>query len=137
MKKTTSKNKEAEKVCGLRPTGKTPFDLPCELDYCCPICHPKTRQFDETLDFSEYDFFMYCPNCNIDIPSMLCLRADTKEAVEIYTKRFLGIIHQVKEQTAKEIKEMIEDMEFINIDGNTARSLILTFLKDKFIKNET
>ena len=103
-----SKIKKAEKICGLRDRG-TPFDLPCELDYNCPICHAKckicsgeqkTKELihDETLQFSEYNYFMYCPKCNIDIPSLLCLRANTKRAVEIYTKRFLEMIQIIKNE---------------------------------------
>jgi len=137
MKKTTSKNKEAKKICGLRSTKGTPFDLPCELDYCCPICHPKIRQFDETLSFSEYDFFMYCPDCNIDIPSMLCLKADTKKAVEIYTERFLGIIKQVKVQTAERIFDKIEKkMTFNTYLGDTFAKLTMREEDWKKLKEE-
>ena len=94
-----SKNQRAEKIVGKRGKG-TPIDLPCELDYNCPICHRTCKKcesegaklHDETLRFSEYDGFMWCPQCNIDIPSFLCLRANTKDKVKMYTDRFLDFI---------------------------------------------
>lgn len=99
-----SKNKQAEKIVGFRKAG-TPFQLPCELDYNCPICHRHCKDcetggilHDESLEFSEYDGFMYCPTCNIDIPFMLCLRANTKESVEMYTKRFLKFIEEMQKK---------------------------------------
>ena len=101
-----SRNKRAEKIVGFRAKG-TPIDLPCELDYNCPICHRHcvhcednpSHLHDETLEYSEYNGFMWCPNCNIDIPSFLCLRANTKEAVEIYTNRFLDFILEMKKNS--------------------------------------
>ena len=96
-----SKNQRAEKIVGKRGGG-TPIDLPCEIDYNCPICHRNCKEceseggslHDETLMFSEYDGFMWCPHCNIDIPSFLCLRANTKDKVKMYTDRFLDFIEE-------------------------------------------
>jgi len=106
-KKNYSKNKRAEKLVGFRKKG-TPLMLPCELDYNCPICHRHCKKceevgilHDESLCFSEYNYFMWCPNCNIDIPWMLCLRAHTKNAVKIYTKRFLDMIEEIKKEVLK------------------------------------
>jgi hypothetical protein len=112
-KKDISKNKEAEKIVGLREEGGALANFPVELDYNCPICHAKCKycsgekktnldkHWDESLCFSEYNYFMYCPRCNLDIPSYLCLRANSKRAVEIYTKRFLQMVTEIKEE-AKE-----------------------------------
>ena len=102
----TSKNLRAEKVVGLRKGG-TPWHLPCELDYACPICHAKCKRcsgeevggdlhLDESLSFSEYNFFLWCPKCDLDIPWMLCLRANTKRAVEIYSGRFLDMVEEIR-----------------------------------------
>ena len=86
--------------------GSTPINIPAELDYYCPICHKTckicdgTKKFkpihDETLEFSEYEGFMWCPVCEIDIPSFLCLRANTKEKVKIYTERFIDYFKVIK-----------------------------------------
>lgn len=69
-----SKNERAESVMGRRPEG-TPFDMPSELGYTCPICGPQgpERSEDERLDWSEYNGFLWCQACNIDIPSCFCI----------------------------------------------------------------
>lgn len=64
-----SKNEQAKKVVGIRSPG-TPVFMPCELGYACPLCGEE----GEALNFSEYYSFMYCENCNIDIPSCLCVK---------------------------------------------------------------
>ncbi len=113
-KKDISKNEEAEKIVGLRKIRGVLMSLPCELDYNCPICHAKCKycsgekktnldkHWDESLEFSEYNFFMWCPRCNLDIPSLLCLRANSKRAVEIYTERFLGMVAEIKKKSEQE-----------------------------------
>jgi hypothetical protein len=50
------------------------------------------------ITFSEYNYFMYCKRCNLDIPSFLCLKADTPRAVEIYTERYLGMFKDYEEK---------------------------------------
>lgn len=57
------------------------------------------------LHFSEYNYFMWCERCNIDIPSYLCLSPISKGAIEIYTKRFLGMVKNIKERAIKEYCE--------------------------------
>lgn len=105
----TSKNLRAEQVVGMR-SGGTPWHMPFELDYLCPICHAKCKycsgeiepvfnseeHFDESLSFSEYKYFLWCPKCDIDVPWMLCLRANTRRAVEMYTERFLDMVEEIK-----------------------------------------
>ena len=93
-----SKNKRAEKLMGLRKKGQ-PIDYPIELGYRCPICK-KTGE-EKMLEFSEYNAFMYCPSCNIDIPSCCCVGntniikwKDGKEIVQRMSEVFLDSIEQ-------------------------------------------
>ncbi len=109
----TSKNPEIEKIAGKRPSGN-PIQEPWEMDYFCPICgHEMTgeevEQLDERCDeysqrfqFSEYNNFMFCPFCNLDIPSFFCLSYDTREKVEMYMKRYLEMIRQIRESVKNE-----------------------------------
>lgn len=83
-----SENKLAEAVVGKRnlPKNTVPFDLPCELNYHCPVCtYPQTTggDFDERLAWSEYEGFIYCYVCNKDYPSCLCM-PDIDNAINIY-----------------------------------------------------
>lgn len=64
-----STNADAERLLGRRPTG-VPFDMPCELGYQCPKCR---WSWDERLEWSEYNSFLWCARCNIDYPSALCV----------------------------------------------------------------
>lgn len=84
----TSKNKRAEKLVGLRklPPNSIIFDQPCELDYHCPVCRYKNLNngnFDERLEWSEYNGFIWCSVCNKDYPSCLC-QPDIDKAIDIY-----------------------------------------------------
>src|SRR3989304_9391718 len=100
-----SKNIEAKKIVGLRNDGKPfqPIDEPCELGYACPICHKNCRlceknelHLEETLYWSEYDGFLWCSVCNLDIPSFLCYRANTKERAKHMTVVFLDFAVSMK-----------------------------------------
>ena len=62
--------KRIAKVCGYRPEGLTPLFYPCELGYACPIC----GNASEKLLWSEYKYFLWCPDCGMDIPSALCVK---------------------------------------------------------------
>jgi len=82
-----SKNKRAEKIVGKRdiPYNSIIFDQPCELDYHCPVCkydNPKDS-FDERLEWSEYNGFIWCSVCNKDYPSVLC-QPDINRAIKTY-----------------------------------------------------
>ena len=75
-----SKNKRAEEIVGLRdiPEGSILFDQPCELGYHCPVCKYKhfthgQMTWDERLEWSEYNGFLWCSVCNKDYPSCLCI----------------------------------------------------------------
>lgn len=109
-KEQQSKNENAEKIMGLRPVG-IPVYFPFELGYYCPICsfhmhdQPVFKDGDIAdenaqlnLHFSEYIGFMWCEHCNIDIPSFLCLKADTKEKVALFTEYYLDMIQELKSQ---------------------------------------
>jgi hypothetical protein len=46
------------------------------LGYWCPICKVPPivdGEFDERLHWSEYQGFLWCSECNIDLPSALCV----------------------------------------------------------------
>jgi hypothetical protein len=73
-----SKNELAEQIVGLRKidVGVMIFDQPCELGYHCPICNYEIEtngEFDERLEWSEYNGFIYCRKCNKDYPSCFCV----------------------------------------------------------------
>jgi len=82
-----SKNERAGKIVGFRKTGITPIDQPCELGYHCPFCsYPlidKNGNYDERLEWGEYNGFIWCRECNRDYPSVLCM-PDLRNATEIY-----------------------------------------------------
>lgn len=78
--KNHSKNERAEKLVGKRIARGNPIDLPCELDYWCPICK---IEVDEGLQWSEYNGFLWCEKCNLDIPSALC-KKNTKDGIKVY-----------------------------------------------------
>lgn len=79
-----SKNERAGKICGFRPGGIS-IDFPCELGFKCP------KNKNHFLDWSEYKFFIYCENCNLDIPSPICIKS-IRKATECY----LDIIEELK-----------------------------------------
>jgi hypothetical protein len=85
-----SKNERARQVMGLRLQGRTEgvviFDQPCELGYHCPVCKYELtdgRNYDERLDWSEYNGFLWCSVCNRDYPSCLC-QPDMDKAIETF-----------------------------------------------------
>jgi len=78
MTEQVSKNEQAECICGKRPHGNAVF-YPHELGYACPICGASD---ETTLYWSEYNYFIYCKNCNLDIPSCLCKKYNTKVFLE-------------------------------------------------------
>lgn len=89
---TYSKNERAEKVVGLRGNhghiDGIIFDQPCELGYQCPVCKNEVYSeehgvYDERLEWSEYNGFLWCSVCNKDFPSALC-QPDINKAIEIY-----------------------------------------------------
>jgi hypothetical protein len=70
--KKVSKNEAALKLMGYRNEGHPGANAlfgPAELGYACPICGCNDYN---TLAWSEYSGFIWCPDCNLDIPSCLC-----------------------------------------------------------------
>ena len=84
MKQKYSKNKIARAICGIRPDG-LPLDQPGELDYYCP------ENRGHEIYWSEYNYFIWCEDCNTDYPSVIC--CGTKKAIGI----FLEIVKKVKD----------------------------------------
>lgn len=85
-----STNKKAEKIVGKRDErlsqpGAIILFSPAEQGYHCPVCkykHSKTN-YDERLEWSEYNGFIFCYVCNKDYPSCLCM-PDIDKAIDIY-----------------------------------------------------
>jgi hypothetical protein len=81
-----STNELAAKIVGLRRTDGQPFDPPCELGFHCPVCKydlATDGEYDERLEWSEYNGFLWCSVCDEDYPSALCM-PDIHRAVKIY-----------------------------------------------------
>jgi len=102
------KNNRANKIVGLRDMDGIIIDQPWELGYICPICKRK----GESLAWSEYNYFLYCRNCDIDIPSCFCIPLDHSEnkSTKKYSydglknaiKLFLDIIEDIQNLEKKE-----------------------------------
>jgi len=72
--KKVSKNDRARQIMGYRNQGHPGANAlfcPAELGYACPICG---EDHADALEWSEYTAFIWCPNCNLDIPSCLCVK---------------------------------------------------------------
>jgi len=105
MTEQISKNEQAERICGRRPHGNAVFE-PHELGYACPICGASD---ETTLYWSEYNYFIYCKNCDLDIPSCLCKKypeprlADKplskRDRIIENTKVFLECLENMQERT--------------------------------------
>lgn len=83
-----SKNELAEKIVGKREVFENTIVItePCELGYHCPVCKYEQivkGDFDERLEWSEYNGFIWCSVCNKDYPSVLC-QPDIDKAIETY-----------------------------------------------------
>ncbi len=97
----TSKNERAKRILGMRQPegGSNPLFEPIELGYRCPICKLNVA-------FSEYACMMWCPECDLDIPSCLCkfthepnLSLDPLEGKELIieqTRIFLDSVSELK-----------------------------------------
>lgn len=72
-KEEQSKNERAGLLCGYRKPGLAVM-FPRELGYVCPVCGLDTLEGWELLEWSEYHGLLWCPKCNIDIPSCLCVK---------------------------------------------------------------
>lgn len=79
-----STNDRAEELMGRRLTpeqeqaGVIAIDYPVELGYQCPI-HKRSLADEarhDLLQWSEYNGFLWCPECDRDWPSALCVPLD-------------------------------------------------------------
>lgn len=72
-----SHHERAGDLMGFRPTNVVPFDMPVEMGYWCPVCRVASPndegEYDERLQWSEYQGFLWCSVCNYDYPSALCV----------------------------------------------------------------
>ena len=79
-----SKNDRAESLMGKRPEGYIAIDSPSELGYRCPVCNNQSDgDYDERLEWSEYNSFIWCSVCNRDYPSCLCT-PDISHAIDVF-----------------------------------------------------
>ena len=86
MSEPHSTNERAERTMGRRQVHGIILDQPCELDYHCPVCEYENvidGSFDERLEWSEYESFLWCSVCNRDYPSALC-RLDISKAIDVF-----------------------------------------------------
>ena len=122
MMKKISENKNAKKIMGERIMKGIPFDQPAELGYRCPICENKIvskGEFDERLHWGEYEGFLWCKVCNLDIPSCLCVpnlnkkigtkKEDKKSGIKDATDIFLRTVYDVNCNTKQKILQEIID----------------------------
>jgi len=96
-----SKNPIAEKICGFREKRIALFE-PHELGYACPICDTSD---EVNLRWSEYNYFIWCKKCNLDIPSCLCKKftepniaheeLPIREKVIVQTRIFLKCLEDI------------------------------------------
>jgi hypothetical protein len=96
LKDMTLIEKQIRNVVGLRSTDHSfVIDQPCEYNYHCPICKYRLitkGKYDERLQWSEFNGFLWCSTCKKDYPSVLCLGKDIDRAIEIYV---LSILRQI------------------------------------------
>ena len=85
-----SRNERAEKLVGFRDVkGATVIiNFPGEMGFKCPVCKNQAYSeeygmYDERLEWSEYNGFLWCSVFNQDYPSVLC-QPDINKAIEIY-----------------------------------------------------
>lgn len=116
-----AKNEKAAKICGYRGPG-TPIYFPWELGFSCPICmKPVPKEFNKIFDengdidelywdrlaFSEYNGFMFCKWCNIDIPSYMCLQRPIKrEELEKHIHWYLEMIEEFQARATPDVHKL-------------------------------
>jgi len=114
-KHETSKNEKALKIMGLRNDGKPCSMLfePQERGYICPLCrhNPNFDEEEPTLEWSEYNGFVWCMNCNIDMPSCICKRfaepnivktpLPLKIRIQEMTRIFLDTVEEIKKHVSQ------------------------------------
>ena len=96
---TTSKNNRAKRVVGMR-IGSGYTDL---VPNFCPLC-------GAGLKLSEYNHFIWCPSCDIDMPEILCYHPTNVEQIKVFTNRFLDTIEEVQTKYIP-LKDYMEDVQ--------------------------
>jgi len=81
-----SKNDRAKRLMGLRAIGE---ELNPNFSFICPVCR-------NTLQLSEYNNFLWCKSCNIDMPIYLGRQTLSIDDVKIITEEFLDLIENIK-----------------------------------------
>lgn len=78
-----TKNKTIEEIVWKRIVNDNTIiiDMPWELWYICPEC----KVLGETLDWSEFNWFLWCEIHRKDYPTCLCC-TDIDKAIDIYLK---------------------------------------------------
>lgn len=82
-----SKNTRAKEIVWLRQDSLNikPWsfticvDLPIEFGYMCPVC----KKLSEWLDWSEYNWFLWCDVCNKDYPTCIC-HPDIDKQIDLF-----------------------------------------------------
>lgn len=83
----SSTNKRAERLLWkryIRPNVII-IDYPCEVGYHCPVCeyeHMFDWNYDDRLEWSEYNGMIWCSVCNKDYFSFQCL-SDIDKQIEM------------------------------------------------------
>lgn len=117
-----SKDSLLEKNCGLRDRDKIIYMYPFEFGYYCPLCsspikvnelNSKEGLLEATkLQSSEYNYCLWCENCNIDIPELLCANIKEKNDIIYYIDKFIEIISDIKLKSRYKFLLLIND--FLN-----------------------
>ena len=107
----SAKNDLAARIVGLRRTDGQPFDRPCELGFHCPVCKydlASNGEWDERLEWSEYNGFLWCSVCDKDYPSTLCM-PNIDRAIKIYLMSVRDAVDLQKAKSASWL-ERISDV---------------------------
>ena len=99
-----SRNERAEKLVGFRDVkGATVIiNFPGEMGFKCPVCKNQAYSeeygmYDERLEWSEYNGFLWCSVCNFDFVSALCVpNLDTIEGCKKANDIFLRIVEDAR-----------------------------------------
>jgi hypothetical protein len=102
-----SKNDRAENVVGKRTSYLG------QPEKGCPICGTE-------LQYSEYNFFVWCPKCNIDMPELCTYNGHDIRSISILTEAFLDIAEDIRNEAASFFVP--------NFGENTKNRMWLTFV---------
>lgn len=95
--------KRISTVVGRRPTnGATPITSPAEEGYHCPVCKYEIwssdgEHCDDRLEWSEFNFFIWCSVCNKEYPSVICTMS-----LDEATRIFLDCLEEHRENPGEQ-----------------------------------